>query len=290
MKRYVHPPKPWYGKYLSYFLSICILSVVACKKGEDAEPTTDGTQAGKYPFPIVLDATCLLTKTESGTGIYSTFDYDTNKKLTAFYTHVPANGFIKELNSTYTLTRDTDGSVIKIQALGDNGIGAEIFIDYNASGSWIKTKINNKISPAYITITPEYNTEGNIVKITRENVDVNNPYTTINEYTYEKGNINIITNYINNKPVISKLEYDLTKEAKWSEFDLLNVYLGSSKPLHKNVLKKVVTPTSIEGSASVNDLTYQFNDKGYPVHVSSVSVFNGITSKPLTSTNTYRCD
>lgn len=276
--------------HMSIFIFLFSLCIVACKKGEGAEPTPDGTQTGKYPFPIVLDAACLLTKTESGNGILSTMEYNTNKKLTTYHTHIPANEFLKELNSTYTMTRDKDGNVNKIQAVGDNGITTETIITYNNFGNWIKTQITDKSSSAYVTIFPEYNEQGLIIKITRKNVNVNNPYTSVIDYTYEKGNISTITNYTTNNPVISKLEYDLTREAKWSEFDLIKVYLGSSKPLHKNVLKKIITPTLNAGSFSENNMTYQFNDKGYPTQVSSVSVVNGVTSKPIINSNIYKCE
>ena len=271
-----------FRKYNVLGLMIGLALLAGCTKDQNKE-------ANPVPnIPQPQEATCLLSKVELSAGITLTMDYDQNRKLSSYTSFIAATKYHGDLTSTYTITRDTSGKIIRLQA-GQS----ETIIDYDQKGRWTKTRISFPPAAPHEITYPDYNTAGQITRISNIVIYPNTPDrrdTIVIDYAWQNGNVVKQINYINNKPYESIFEYDLTQKAKHSEYDLLKVYYWDSKPLSEHLVKKIITQTDVPDLFSTVDITREFNSQGYVTKASSISSFKGKVSSPTTSTYTYQCE
>ncbi|PSR55907.1 hypothetical protein AHMF7605_21585 [Adhaeribacter arboris] len=277
-----------FRKNNAFGILLGLILIAGCTQNQEKEP--DPVPVPETPEK--LEVTCLLTKEESSNGNYVTLKYGADKKLQSIFTYIPATKYNPVLTSTDTVIRDNAGKIIRLQKSNPNTEGKSMAsYEYDQNNKWIKTSMYNSSGELTTIISADYKSEGQVSKITYIHKYATGPdYIRVIEYEYLNGNVVKQIDYINNKPYVSTLEYDLTKENKYSEYSLLRVYNWETIPLSKNPLLKISTQTDVPGVFSYNDLTREYNAEGYEVKASSISSFQGKVSEPLTSTRSYSCN
>lgn len=267
-------------KNLCFVLLMSIL--FACNKKNDAEPNE-------------THKSCLITRIDETGGGYTTYQYDSNRRLTSFFVKEVHEQPVKAVFETnYNIERDSEDRISRIVKNG----GTITAIEYDAQGRWVKSQYgvahdaNNP--PVYsITTNVEYNTEGLIAKTTATKASVFDPngvYFYSLALEYEQKNLTRSTFDFTSKSV-RRYEYYLDKEAKLTEVDLVRLYMASgSAPSgaspSKNLLKRVTTD---DKATIIYDYTYEFNEQGYPTKIINIPGSSRNPS-PLVTDITYLCD
>lgn len=268
-------------KILYFVLLISIL--FACNKKDDAEPNESHTP-------------CLITRIDESGGGFTTYQYDSNRRITSFLIkEVHEEPFKAVFETNYTIERDNENRISKIV----RGGGSFTTIEYDAQGKWVKSRygvINDANDPpVYTTITSvEYNPEGLIAKTIATKAASVFDTSRVHFYSlaleYEQKNLTRSTFDFTSKSV-RRYEYYLDKEAKLTEVDLVRLYMASgSAPAgaspSKNLLKRVTTD---DKATTIYDYTYEFNEHGYPTRITNYPR-SSRDPAPLITDITYLCD
>ena len=258
------------------FLLLLVSVLFACDKENDAEP--DETYAP-----------CLITRIDETGGSYTTYRYDSNRRLASYYVYevnaYPA-GVVFEYN--YTIERDSENRISKVASRikSDNAskdtASIITLIEYDAQGRWIKSKFGHtsgvNVPPTFIATTyVKYNSEGLISTTTTNKPSIYEPYEAFFyslAFEYEQENlIRSVFDFTPNSKVERRYEYYLDKEAKLTEVDLLRLITDrGSAPAgaspSKNLLKRITTD---DKAKILDDYTYEFNEHGYPTKITNTT-------------------
>lgn len=190
-----------------------------------------------------------------------------------------------ELQYYYDFTYDNNGRIIKSQhvnALNGNESTPQM-ITYNDAGKWIKSTYtfpNGDVS----TRSVDYNAQGQIQQTTSSTTKSGT--TTVNytvDYTWEGGNNTSLTFTTPQQKLILQYEFDLDQENKRQKEQEKLAFLPFEVLHNKNVLTKRST-TNTTGTATtqtVSEYSYEFDEKGYPYRVTSVTTGTAYTTPSI---------
>ena len=261
------------------YLLLLITILFACNEEDSAKPDK------------ILDP-CLITRIEDKGGSYSTYQYDNNNRLSSYFVKVVSDHPLTIASErNYTIERDSENRISKIIAGSKGGNHVDITtVDYDAQGRWVKSTYGStpdaNTPPEFVSTTNvEYNKDGLITKTTTFRSNGTFFYSLALEYEQKNLTRSVFELPDASTKWIQRYEYYLDKEAKPTEVDLVNLYTArGSVPAgaspSKNLLKR---RTSDDGAVIADELTYEFNEFGYPT-----KIINEITHD--VSNISYLCD
>ena len=247
------------------YLLLLIALLFACNEEDSVEPD-------KIPDP------CLITRIEDQGGSYTTYQYDNNKRLTSYFVKVVSDHpLVIASERNHTIERDSKNRISRIIAGSEGGDHVDITtVDYDAQGRWIESTYGSapdaNTLPAFVSTTNvEYNQDGLISKATTFRSNGTLFYSLALEYEQKNLTKSVFEMPDFTYKWIQRYEYYLDKEAKPTEVDLVNLYTArGSVPAgaspSKNLLKR---RTSDDGTLIGEELTYEFNEFGYPTKITN---------------------
>jgi hypothetical protein len=267
------PVKPWYFCQAGLLLVSLLLST-ACKKETETKPAAPPA--------------CLLATSERGSGIYATYSYDQNKRLSALSYHRPATQFSEEYQGTSTVKRDNSGRIIQMVDSLHNGGGLLCSFEYDAKGRWIKTTVLNLTGKTFnFGVVAEYDTQDRIIRTTRTGSD--GAVSFVSTYEYSGGNLvkSIYDDRFSGSITTNQLSYYADKESKPNEYDLISRYTSGSGSASRNLLRQLTSQN--QSNTYVTDYSYEFNAEGYPTLINIVTKYSETSSFSDFIKYTYEC-
>lgn len=259
---------------LHNLLLFCIpLLLMACEEGLFGEPVAKP---------------CLETRREDDTGLTVERVYNGNRIAEIRYYQN------EEIRSYYAFSYGSNGRISESQYfnVAQNTEQPLQYISYNDKGKWIKTTIPYSNGDE-TTISIEYDNQNQIQELTsstnRSGVDsVNYTYT----YTWEAGN-NTVRAY--NSPtlsVVTQYEFDQNRENKRRKEQEKLAFLSTGMIHNKNMYRQSTFTVTTDSTTTetVNLYNFQYNEEGYPTHLTLTRTTDSGTPTIEESQYFYNCD
>lgn len=217
---------------------------------------------GPTPGPDAILA-CKVTKIIDEDGEIVNVEYDSKDRITKMIDIEDGDDY------SQVYEYDNNNRVIKISYFDGTQPDGSSTVEYNSNGQW--TKMLATESGDTDTYLAEYDGNGNRTKITEKDQTNNTNYTT----TFEYANGNVMketrTSTVGGTPYTSTTayEYYMDKEDKLKPLKEL-LSMGYTGTASKNMVKKATYTYSFGGSTSIDNYTYEYNDKGFPTKVTTI--------------------
>lgn len=248
--------KPRFSRFFirltSYVLFLVALSITSsCKKDDGPDPN------------ITTAPACKVMKITDSDGDIVKIDYDSKDRI------------VKITDDTYylSLEYDNDNRITKISDYDDNLLESTRTLEYNAKNQWVKMTVTEPGVSGAETYTAEYDASGMRTKITLKD---NNTTESIRSFEYANGNLmkETDTYYFGSSSYNSTTiyEYYTDKENKLqSLYDIIGI--GFNGSTSKNLVRKETYKGS-GSTTSIDEYTYEFNNKGFPTKITQKSGAN----------------
>lgn len=203
------------------------------------------------------------------------FTYDAQERITAVkYSFGDYDSLHFEYNSK--------NQVVRMTYHFANEMIKTVVIEYNAQGKWSKftERYTYSADQEAYTLTAEYDSNGNRIKIYNENETIT--------YEYAAGNMtkSVFTNKSGaiTSTYTTTYEYYTDKENKLAAFE--EIYDFGFETHSKNLLKKESSISSSPTPPRTTSYTYEYNTNGFPTKKSRISSVSGSVYSNL---YTYQC-
>lgn len=270
------------GRYQSIFFTLAVF-FSGCKNDSGPNPVL-GTPPGNQV------KTCLLLKANHTNGGYTSYEYDESSRIKSLIQFIPQNEFSAERRTATTFERDSKNRVSKIFWGIESGDIAKMVneFEYDANSRWTKTTSSSIPASKYYTVTvPDYNSQGQVEKITQTSYNGTSAQVRSRTYEYKDGNLNSFREIQGSRISTSFFEYYLDRPRRITELDSLDSYDYGLGTLSKNMVKSI--RTFDQASVMETSYTYVFMDPDYVQMLTLKTVLDGRTVGNIEIIKTYNC-